>query len=76
MENMTTDSFEPRFEESTSAQSAAKEISAIGRTNEENDRKGLASTSYLADTNFSITKDDNDRISIQDATLAILIACS
>lgn len=71
VENMTTDLFEPGFEESTSAQSAAKEISASGRTSEESDRKGLASTSQLTDTNFSITEDDSDRVSVQDATLSI-----
>ena len=60
MENMTTKSFEPRFEESTSAQSAAKETSASGRTSEESDRKGLASTLQLVNTNFGITKYDND----------------
>ena len=76
MKNMTTKPFDPRFEESISAQYATKQISTSGRTSEESDRKGLASALQLVDTNFSITKDDNDRISIQDATLAILIACS
>ena len=76
MENMATESFEPRFEESTSAQSVEKEIIASGRTSEESDRKVLASTSQLADKNFNITKDENDRISKQDAPLAILKACS
>ena len=72
MENMATEPFELRFEESTSAQSAVKEISASRRTSEQSNRKGLSSTSQLVNTNFSITKDDNDRISIQDVTLAIL----
>lgn len=70
-ENMTTELFEPGFEETTSAQSAAKDSSASGRTSEEIDRKGLPSTSPLTNTNSSITEDDSDRVSVQDATLAI-----
>lgn len=70
-ENMTTELFEPGFEETTTVQSAAKDISANRRSTEEIDRKGLPSTSKLTNTNSSITEDDSDRVSVQDATLAI-----
>lgn len=70
-ENMTTELFEPGFEETTTAQSTAKDISASRRSSEEIDRKALPSSSQLTNANSSITEDESDRVSAQDATLAI-----